>query len=97
MRLPGRSTSDGGVRSEGVSPTDFAGPGTTINAALAEPAEKRGVRLLADFFQSGCRLRASRYGASPTRLRSSSFVEVAPERFAQRREAGPQVVSRFLG
>src|SRR5437870_4797003 len=31
---------------------------TTINAELAEPAETRGVRLQADFFLSGCRLRA---------------------------------------
>src|SRR5207244_4601173 len=48
---------------------------TTINAVLAEPAETRGVRLQADFFQSGCRLHASRYGV-PRRpdsaLRASS-------------------------
>src|SRR5881296_1370897 len=37
-------------------------PAPTINAELAEPAETRGVRLQADFFQSGCRLRTSRYG-----------------------------------
>ena len=39
-------------RAEVVDPTLI--PATTINAELAEPALTRGVRLQADFFQSGC-------------------------------------------